>query len=154
MTTAFDPNAYLNLTTDSPFETRFTPIPENEYPATIDDVKMRVIEMKDKSQRLIASLSWSVLDDALKTSLNMSKILVRQDVFVDLTPTGAFDTDKNKNIDLGRVREAVGQQDVRPWSIAMLRGAGPAKIKVTQRPDEKDETKIYNDVKAVTRLAA
>lgn len=157
MTSPFDPNAYLNLSAEGSFETSYTPVPENEYPAVIDDLKMDTVEFKDettgqKVQRLVCRLIWSVLDDAVKAALGMTKVVVRQDIFIDLTSDGRFDTGKNKNIDLGRIRDALGQ-NTGPWQIAMLKG-GVAKIKVTQRPDKKDETKIYNDVKGVTRLAA
>lgn len=155
MTTPFDPKAYENVTTEATFETSFTPVPEGEYPAVVDDVKMDVLTMQDKSQRLIARIIWSILDDAVKAALNMQKVIVRQDVFIDLTPDGRFDTDKNKNIDLGRLRSALGQNNPgQAWGIPMLRGAGPAKIKVATRVDKNDETKVYNDVKGVTKLAA
>jgi hypothetical protein len=38
--------------------------------------------------------------------------------------------------------------------IAMLKGAGPARIQVVNRPDQNDASIIYDDVKAVTKLAA
>jgi hypothetical protein len=157
MTTPFDPNAYMNLQTDASFETSYTPVPENEYPAAIDTAKLEVVKFKDKDtgveeHRLVGRIIWNILDDAVKAALGMTKVVVRQDVFIDLTPTGQFDTAKNKNIDLGRIREALGQNSG-PWSFQMLNGAGPAYIKVTQRPDKNDSSKIYNDVKGVRKFA-
>lgn len=155
MTSPFDPNAYMNLQAEGSFETSYTPVPDGEYPASVDDVKLEIITFGEtKEQRLVARLIWSVLDDAVKAALSMQKVVVRQDIFIDLTPDGRFDTGKNKNVDLGRVREALGQNTIAGWTVSHLRGAGPAWIKVTTRPDKKDETKVYNDVKGVRKFAA
>lgn len=157
MTTPIDPNAYLTCGADGAFETSYTPVPEGEYPAIIDDVIMRVVEFKSdigvNEQRLVCQVIWSVLDDAVKAALGMAKVTVRQNIFVDLTADGRLDTAKNKNVELGRLREAVGQNQG-AWNIAMLRNSHPACIKISTRPDKDDETKICNDVKSVRRLEA
>jgi hypothetical protein len=157
MTQPFDPNAYMAMTTNDSFETSFTPIPESEYPAVVDSVKVDVVKFKDKAtgaeeQRLVCRLIWSILDDAVKAAMGMSKVTVRQDIFIDLAPTGQFESGKNRNIDLGRVREALGLNSG-PFSLQMLSGQGPVYLKVTQRPDKDDSTKIYNDVKGVRKFA-
>lgn len=157
MTTPFDPNAYMNLQTDASFETSFTPVPDGEYPAAIDSFKLENVKFTDKSTgadeyRLVGRVSWNILDDTVKQALGMHKVLVRQDIFIDLTPTGQFDTSKNKNIDLGRLREALGMNQG-AFSLQMLQGAGPVYIKVGSRPDKNDASKIYNDVKGVQKFA-
>lgn len=156
MTTPFDPNAYLNLQTTDSFETSYTPVPDGEYPAAVDSLKLETVKFKDKDTgveeiRLVCRLIWSILDDAVKNALGMTKVIVRQDIFVDLTPMGQFDTAKNKNIDLGRVRAAFGMNQG-AFALQMLNGQGPAYIRVGQRPDKKDSTKVYNDVLGVRKF--
>lgn len=147
----FDPTQFLNQTVTDSFETRFTPIPENEYLASIDDIKMRVL---DKTGSVILDVSWAILDDNLKANLGLDKPMVRQSVFLDLDANGKLAVGQNKNITLGRIRDAVGQNIAgQPWGPLMLKGAGPAKIKVTQRQDQNDPTKIFNDVAMVAKAA-
>src|SRR5688572_7655633 len=143
MTLPFDPNAYANMQVDGSFETQYTPIPAAEYPAQIDSWKLETVKFTDKTTgaeefRLVCRLNWEIIDDAVKAALNMNKVTVKQDIFVDLTPTGAFDMSKNKNVELGRVREALNQNQG-PWSFSMLQG-GLATIKIGHRADKTDST--------------
>jgi hypothetical protein len=57
-----------------------------------------------------------------------------------------------KNIQLGRVRAALGQNDEnKPWKFSMLVGAA-AKIKVEHSPNLKDPDSPYANVVAVAPL--
>lgn len=145
----FDPDTFLQASVDAAFETRLSPVPEGEYLAVIGEDGLKPRTAKD---RVILDITWSILDEALKAQLGMQKVTVRQSVFLDLDENGRLLHGPNKNIDLGRIREALSQ-NVPGWIPSMLRGAGPAKIKVTQRMDPEDSSKIYNDVKGVTKAA-
>lgn len=150
MTSPFDPNLFLTQTVDGEMQTKFTPVPEGEYVAAIDDVKLR-----QEKTFVIADVLWNILDDTVKATLGMNKVIVRQSIFLDIDDSGRLSKDPNKNIQLGRIREALGQNSPGvPWSIVMLKGAGPVKARVSIRVDKDDATKQYNDVKNVTRLAA
>ena len=59
----------------------------------------------------------------------------------------------NQNIQLGQVRDAVGQNNVGAWSPRQLVGAGPARLKIGERVDEKNPALKYNDVERVSRLS-
>lgn len=147
----FNPEAFLQQTITDSMETRFTPIPEGEYLASIDDLKMRLIE---KTGSVILDITWAILDDNLKATLGLEKPSVRQSVFLDLDSNGRLAVGQNKNITLGRVRDAVNQNNAgQAWGVNMLKGAGPAKLKVTQRTDQNDTSKIYNDVAMVAKAA-
>jgi len=60
---------------------------------------------------------------------------VRQSLMLDVRADGALEFGKGKNVGLGRVREALGQNSTgRPWSFPML-GGQLAKVKVKHRLD-------------------
>lgn len=143
----FDVDALFENTTTEANETTFTPIPEGEYTATIDKLKMR----SPKEGMALLDIVYDIDDPDLAQRLNRQKVTVRQSVFLDIE-NGKLATGPNQNVDLGRVREAVGQnQPGKPWAPSMLEGAGPVKIIVGHRQDKTDPAKVYDDVKKVAR---
>jgi hypothetical protein len=150
---AFDPDSFLNQAEAGANSTSFEPIPDGEYVAMIGSDEKAVTPRQTNSGRLILDVTWEIDDMNLKTQLQRDKLTVRQSIFIDTTPQGTIDRGKGKNVQLGRVRDALGQNDpMKPWSPISLRGAGPAKIRVTQRSSE-DGSQVYNDVKAVTKIS-
>ena len=146
----FDPNSFFNETVDGAFSTSPEPIPEGEYLAVIASGEKAVVVRNTKSS-VVLDIQWEIQDAELAESLGRSTVSVRQSIFLDTTSQGTLDRGKGKNVSLGRLRAALGQNDAsKPWSFGMLRGAGPAMIRVTQRPNPEDETIVYNDVKGVT----
>jgi hypothetical protein len=144
----FNPETFLNTVEVGANSTSFEPIPDGEYLAHIpfDDSSLKP-RVTNKGQ-LVLDITWELLDEALKAKLDRTKVTVRQSLFIDQTPQGTIDRSKGKNVQLGRLREALGQNDpLKPWQPSDLRGAGPAKIKVSSRLG--DDGTVYNDVKAV-----
>lgn len=143
----FDVDALLENTTTESNETSFTPIPEGEYTATISSVKAR----SPKEGMALLDIVYDIDDPDLAQRLNRQKVTVRQSVFLDIE-NGKLATGPNQNVDLGRVREAVGQNQAgKPWAPSMLEGAGPVRIIVGHRQDKNDPAKVYDDVKKVAR---
>lgn len=148
----FDPDVFLSTQVTGALDTRLLPCPEGEYPALIEDIKSR-LQQKDGKEYLIMDVVWLVDDDRVKQATGRDKVQVRQSIFIDRTPQGAMDVSKGKNVQLGRLREAVGQNTPgQPWAPSMLRGA-VARVKVTHRPDP-ETGDIYDKVSAVTSLNA
>ena len=87
--------------------------------------------------------------------MGRDKVVVSKQIILDVTPNGAIDTGKNKNIELGRLRAAAGQNDGQPWSVGHLRGAGPMMVKVVHVDFErKDKTKGKRvEIDRVVRIA-
>jgi hypothetical protein len=149
---SFDPNLFVQSQNEGALSTQYVPIPEAEYTAVIDAIKAR--QAKDN---YILDVTWAIDSDEIRELTGMDKPTVRQSIFLDITPQGGLDIGKGKNVQLGRLREALGQNDGRPWSPNMLEGQ-VATIMVTQRLVDTDkdgnalpesEHKIYNDVKGV-----
>jgi hypothetical protein len=150
--TTFNAEAFLNATAEGAMETRRTPIPDKPegYIAIIDDLKPKMI-----NDQVAVDIFWLIDDAALAEQLSLKKVTVRQTVFLDIDAYGKLEIGTNKNVQLGRVREAVGLNTPgKPFQLAMLKGAGPARIMVSNDPDKKDPTIIYDNVKAVTKLGA
>lgn len=157
----FNPDNFLNQTVEGEMATVRTPVDEGEYPMVIDDsekgVQLRSVEIKKGANAgkttLACDITMIILDEALKAKLNRDKVTSRLSFFVDLTPDGKIATGEDKNLKLGRLREALGQNvPGQPWSFAMLRGSGPVLGKIKHRPDENDEKIVYDEVVAVTAM--
>ncbi len=147
----FDPDSFLNEEVDGALATTFEPIPEGEYLAVVASGEKAITVRQTERGSTILDISWEIQDAELAEKLGRTTLSVRQSVFLDMTPNNTLDRGKGKNVSLGRVRAALGQNDPnKPWAFGMLKGAGPAMIKVGQRSNPQDDSIIYNDVKAVT----
>ena len=142
---AFDPATFMNQETEGPMETRYTPLPEKDYTATIGDGENDVVVRKAEDSILL-DVTYVVHDAELAEKMGMERLSVRQGIFLDVGANGVIELGPNKNVKLGRLREALGQNKPGPWNFAMLRGAGPILISVTIKPDKDDPTVQYNRV--------
>ena len=146
----FDPAAFLDQSISGTLDTKMQPCPEGEFIAVIDSVNPRPWNSKDGTKAGVAlDVLWAIDDASVKSQLGRDKILVKQGIMLDLDATGQrLDVSKGKNINLGRLREALGMNDASaPFSFNMLPGQA-AKVKVTHRIDGED---VYADIKMVTK---
>lgn len=145
----FDPDVFLSSTIDAKLDTRLIPVPADEYTAMLEDIRPRLTQGKDGTEYLVFDIVWSIDDVQLKTKLGRDKVTCRQSIFLDRTPDGSIDVGKGRNVQLGRLREAVGQNHAGAWAPSMLKGSA-ARIKVVHEADKNGE--IYDKVVAVTKL--
>lgn len=149
----FDPASLLETTTEAANDTKIIPVPEGEYLAVIDKIAINTWQSKDgSSSGLRLDVEYMVDDEAAKAATGRDKLSVRQGIMLDLTEDGrGLDMGKGKNVGLGRLREAAGLNTPgQPFAPQMLPGR-LVKIKVTQRPSDKDPEVIYNDVRGVAK---
>lgn len=139
----FDPETFMNQVIDQPLETEFQSVDPGEYVATIDDFTSEAFEQIHFEYKKGAragtpgvmtklTLPFVIQDDAVKQTLGLDKVVVNKQIILDVQDNGDLDWGTNKNLDLGRIRAAVGQNDPGPWSISNLRGAGPVMVKITR----------------------
>ena len=149
----FDADSFLNSAVSGANSTKVVPCPIGEYPAVIDKISARQWQSKDGTKTGVAlDVSWSVEDDTAKATTGRDIVNVRQGIMLDLTPDGAVDTAEGKNVALGRLRAAVGLNDPSvEFAFNQLPGR-MAKVKVSQRPDDRDPEIVYAQVDAVTAL--
>lgn len=142
----FDPDSFMNSSTTDANDTRYTPVPEDDYPAAIDKV-----EAGTAGGKPVLNVTWKITDDRIKAALGMESASVRQTIWLDITEQGGLDGGKGKNVGLGKLRDALGQNTPgKPWSPGMLMGQ-VAQIKVAHRSG-KEPGEVFADVKAVTAL--
>ena len=158
----FDMDKFLASNTVGPMSTQITPCPEGTYTAVISgdgDIKewFRPVEWKDKKtgepRRADAvRIPFLITDDGVRAKLGRETVIVPYDVFLDLTADDKFDTSEGKNVKIGQLREALGQNGAN-WNFTQLRGAGPVMVKVSQRSDSKDPQTKYAQIDRVAKVS-
>lgn len=145
---SFDPDTFLNTTYEGELDTRRVPLPVDDYVATILEVNPGTTPRGTAYMEIL----WEVDHAELASELGRPKSRVRQTVWLDLTESGDLDFGRGKNIMLGRLREAVGQNAPgQPWSPAQLVGQA-ARVRVKHRPDKNDPEVVYEEVSGVSAL--
>ena len=145
----FNPDLFEQTVIEQANETEYTPIPAAQYVAYIKDYKVREVKRDGDDSSFVMDVFYSIQDAALKASLDQEEVIVKGNAWLDIDPSGSLAFGTNKNVQLGKLREAVLQnKSGEPWSPTMLRGAGPVSISVTVDPSTKDG-KVYNRVGAV-----
>lgn len=141
----FDPEQFAATSVAEPNDTKFIPVPEDEYQAIIKSKKFRPT---DKGQ-LILDIVWVIDSEQAKLITGMKEPQVRHSIFLDRLDNGALDMSKGKNVKLGQLREALGLNTPgQPFNFNMLEGKA-ARVKVKHRTFEGD---IFAEVKEVTKI--
>ena len=147
----FDPNAFLEQVITEVGSTEATPIPAGEYLAFIDKKELTTWQKKDDPtvSGVKLKITWVLEDQAVRDLLGRDKVIVAQDIMLELTDTGGLDMGKGRNIGLGRLREALDlNQPGRPFSFTMLTGR-VARVSVSHRIADDN---IFAEVKQVARM--
>jgi hypothetical protein len=140
----FDADTFLHTQTTEADSTRREPIPVGEYTAVVEGIKPDVTQ----SGKPLLRVNWKLADPRYP---DVEGRLVDQTIWLDVTDTGSLDRSKGKNIGLGRLRTAVGQNNPgQPWSPAMLMGQ-VALVSISHRADKDDPDVLYDQVKGVTK---
>ena len=145
----FDPNAFLEQVVAEVGSTEATPIPAGEYLAFIDKKEVTTWQKKDDPtvSGVKLKITWVLEDQAVRDLLGRDKVIVVQDIMLDLTDTGSLDMGKGRNVELNRLRAAV-DLNVSGFSFNQLDGR-MARVTVKQDQDKNDPQKFYARVKAV-----
>lgn len=147
---AFDPEAFMHQEVEGAHEDHYTPVPEGEYGGSYIDTVEATTVGSGESARPVLNLQWAITDDEVKEEIDMEKPLVRQTLWLDFDDNGVLSFGTNKNVKLGEVRTATGQNDDgSPWAPSMLQGAGPCVIRVGHRYNKETGEGPYAEVRAV-----
>lgn len=151
----FDVNAFLNETIDGELDTKIIPIPEGEHMAQIGtgdkDVDVsRGISPKNNKPWMRLDVRMKLTDPNLAASLQREEVTARYSIMLDLNEAGKLDMRPQRNVNLGKLRDAVNQNRPGPWSFLNLKG-NPIKVKIKQRKADDGSDTVYSDVVAVTR---
>lgn len=138
----FNAEQFMQTEVEGQLETEFTPIPEAEYRAVIKEVKP---DSTPKGSPFL-ELIWIIDDAGVRELMGQDEPTCRQTVWLDISDNGALEFGKNKNVGLGKLRDALGQNDGKPWSPLMLMGQ-PATVNVKHRLGSEGGT--FSEVKGV-----
>jgi hypothetical protein len=143
--TSFDKDTFLATHVEGAMESKFTPYPVGDYRAFIDDVTPGQI-----GDAMVLYVTYVLIDEKAKAFMGRDRPTLRDTIFLDFEEDGRLAMGINKNIALGALREAVGQNGSGPWAPGMLRGAGPVLLKVNQVMNKKGQGPFSN-VERVTK---
>lgn len=150
----FNAEDFLNQTTEAAMQDKWTEVPEGEYLASIgdgpNDLSVESIQGKKDPSKSYPRLTlfYSIIDEVLKKKLGKESIRVRQQFLLDMDDTGRLAFGVDQNVRLGQIRAATGLNTPgQAFSLGMLKGRGPVRIKVKQRTA--DDGQKYSEVTAV-----
>ena len=153
----FDPNEFLNTTTTDTNDTKFVNPPDNmagdSYTGIASKVEVRQWQGKaDPSKSGLAlDIVWEIQDESVKTYCGRNVVNVKQGLMLDMTEKGQLDMGKGKNLNLGKLREALGLNvSGQPFSFSMIQGR-IAGLFVGHRDNEKDPESPFAEVRKVVK---
>ena len=127
----FDEATFLNSTVEAAFDTQRLLVHKGAYPGLIVEVKPRQNAGQKDPSKMYTSLDFQVdlqLPADVQASAGFESPVVRRrySIMVDMNDSGTgLDFGKGKNVGLGQLREAVGQNEPsKPWSPVMLLSQG------------------------------
>jgi len=150
METTFNVDAFQNAQFNDANSTEYVPVPVGEFPAVVDKQAIRTAKSS-----VILDVTWKIDDEGVAKETGMANPTVRQSIFLDIGENGNLEFGKGKNVQLGRLREALGQNVAgTPWSFNHLVGA-VAKVRIAHRADTTSvpgSTILRAEVAGVTKL--
>lgn len=156
---AFNAEAFLNQTVPGPMSTITIPCPEGEFKAFVDDGDNAITFQEGGQDRNGNDLSprmkvnFAITGDQLPNQqLKRDKVLVALNIWLDVEGD-QIATEEGKNVGLGRLRKALGQNEG-SWNPLMMKGKGPVMIKVSQRSDKNEPTQKYAEVTRVSAITS
>lgn len=160
----FNPDAFMAQTVDQPFATERTLCPPGEYRMAVDDFTSEAITITEfeyrrgpntgkKGKMVKFNCPIIVLDDKVASKLGVDKVVIRQQFILDVDENNQLVFGTNKNIGLGQLRDAVGQNQPGPWGIPNLRNSKPFVGKVIHREYKRDDG-TSTTIAEVSRMGA
>lgn len=150
----FDVNSFMNESMDTPeLDLAIIPVPEGEHLGQIgtgDKDVLPKIGSKNGKPWMMLEVRIMLTDPNMATLLQRENPSVRYSFFIDLDEQGKPDFRPQRNVNLGKLRDAVGQNKAGPWSFSMLKGQ-PVKVKTKQKKADSGDT--YSEVVAVTKAS-
>ena len=152
----FDASNFLNTVFTDANDTKITPCPAGEYAAQIesDEPKSGQIKNGERVGQDWAGLNikYTITDPGVLALLGRDKVIVSDLVMLDLTPGGGLDMGPQRNIGLGRLREATGLNSPgQPFSPVMFIGKS-VRVSVKHVPGFKNPADLVAEISGVTKL--
>lgn len=151
-------DSFLEVETTEVLSTQYLNLPEGEYPAMIESLAARSVETAKGTYHFLEpqfNIDGSALcpnGQTIKDFMGRDSVKVRGSVILDLNESGVLASGPGKNVPLGQLRAAVGQNvPGLAWKPANLVGQA-LKVKTGLRADKNDPEKFYAEVKSFSKL--
>lgn len=146
----FDVSELSEATITSANSTNIIPCPEGEFPAIIKKFDIRAWSKDDRSGVML-DVHLDIDDAGAREVTQRDEVIVRHSCSLDVIkgPNGKpmIDERPSTNIDLGRLRTAVGMnKEGENFNLNMLIGQ-PVKVLVTHRQNPDNPEEVYAEVK-------
>lgn len=147
----FDPNQFLEQEQTDAMETEYKPVPEGVYTVMIfdnpDNDNQRLTIRPVNTKNGVGYVMDIPMQIDAPGNEEAHQKNVRWSSFIDFTPENGFEFGPNKNVKLGQVRAAVGQNEPgKPWRPTDLIG------EILQAKVEHDSEGKYANVTEVAAL--
>ena len=156
--TDFNPDAFLATETADANDTMEPSLPKGEYAGTIEGIKANPYQPPDGGDEILyVTIQWRLNDEKISEIFGNDRgWLADQRIRIETTngrASGPIATGKGRNAQLGRLREALGQNKPgKPWSFSMLIGQS-ARVTAESEDGTGDyEGRRFYRVKAVQPL--
>ena len=146
----FDVSELSEANVSSANSTNIIPCPEGEFPAIIKKFDIRAWSKEDRSGVML-DVHLDIDDANAREVTQRDEVIVRHSCSLDVIkgPNGkpTIDERPGTNIDLGRLRTAVGMNTQgQDFNLNMLIGQ-PVKVLVTHRQNPDNPEEVYAEVK-------
>lgn len=149
---SFNPEDLLHTEAGGANSTKAIPVPVGEFLSQCGkpSVRQNTIKKGPNAGEMLTFLDVPLViqDEDVKEETKRDKPQVRWSTILTLDENNQISTEEGDNIQLGRLREAIGMNDDPSFTLAAIEGQ-MVMARVSQRPDDDDPETIYNDVKGV-----
>lgn len=146
MATPFNADILLNTAVEGANATKIPNLPEgSDYIGQVVDIAIKNGADKDGKAytRLELQVEVTADQEPRVALMELDKKRVRVDALLDINEQGTLDMSASKNVNLGRLREAMGLNDPsRKFSIGMFRGQ-MIKFDIAHNPSKDDPEVVY-----------
>lgn len=152
MNAVFDPQAFLNSTLPGANSTKREIVSPGVYPAAISNLEIKNgVVQKDGPNYgkpwVALNFRWNIRNEPINAVMGQETVVVFDSCFLELDEAGGVAMGKGKNVQLGKLREAIGL-NTGPIQFAALDGR-VAKINVINEPYKDDiQAKVTGYAKA------
>jgi hypothetical protein len=151
----FDADSFMNSNVDAPMQTQMAKVPEGEYQAMIDNfdnaTAIRTVQVKGIDRKIL-EIPFVIQDVNLQAKLKRDRVVHRESFWLDFDENGRLGTGPDQNINLGRLRAALDQNNA-GWNPSMLKGAGPVMIVVKHKPNPQDSENPYVNISKYAKIS-